>query len=294
MSVAVTPAPVSGDLSTTRCVSANAATCARWVTTTTWWSRGQPRQPPADLARGLPADAGVDLVEDHDRHRVGAGEHDLDGEHDARELTAGGALVHRPRRRAGVGGQQQRDLVDALGARVVGVALDGEGHRGALHRQPGQLARRPRRRTRRRRRGARPDTCAASVVDLGAGRVALGGQRLERLVGDVELRTARRAASSAQASTPASPSPGAGVLADQRGDRGAPVEHLGQPAGVGVQVGDVAGQLAGDVGHHRDGVGEVLGEQDQRGVVGGGQRPLARWPGPPWRPAGGRPRRGRR
>ena len=54
----------------------------------------------------------------------------------------------------------------------------------------------------------------------------------------------------------------------------APVQHLGEPAGVGVEVGDVAGQLAGDVGHHGDGVGEVLGQEDERGVVGGGQRPL--------------------
>ena len=35
-------------------------------------------------------------------------------------------------------------------------------------------------------------------------------------------------------------------------------------AGVGVEVGDVAGQLPGDVGDHGDGVGEVLGQQDQR------------------------------
>ena len=49
------------------------------------------------------------------------------------------------------------------------------------------------------------------VVDLGAGGVAGGGQRLQRLVGDVELGQPA-AASSAQASTPASPSPGPAYL----------------------------------------------------------------------------------
>src|SRR3712207_7925382 len=45
----------------------------------------------ADLTGGLPADTGVDLVEDHDRHRVGAGEDHLDGEHHPGQLTAGGS-----------------------------------------------------------------------------------------------------------------------------------------------------------------------------------------------------------
>ena len=76
---------------------------------------GEPGEPPTDLDGGAAADAGVDLVEDHDRHRVGAGEDDLDGEHHARELAAGGALLQRPRRRAGVRHEQQLDLVDPVG-----------------------------------------------------------------------------------------------------------------------------------------------------------------------------------
>ena len=74
---------------------------------------GQLGQPPADLDGGLAADSGVDLVEDEDRHRAGLGERDLDGQHDPRELAAGGALVQWPGVGAGVGGQQELHLVDA-------------------------------------------------------------------------------------------------------------------------------------------------------------------------------------
>ena len=76
---------------------------------------GQPGQPPPDLDRGLAADAGVDLVEELGRHRVGAGEDHLDGEHDPGQLTAGGALGDGPRRGPGVRGEQQLDLVGAGG-----------------------------------------------------------------------------------------------------------------------------------------------------------------------------------
>src|SRR3954453_4587271 len=100
---------------------------------------GQPRQAPADLPGRLPADPGVDLVEDHDRYRVGAGEDDLNGQHYAGELTAGRALVHRPRRGAGVRGEQQRDLVETLGPGIGGVGLDREGDPGTLHGQAGEF-----------------------------------------------------------------------------------------------------------------------------------------------------------
>ena len=67
----------------------------------------------------------------------------------------------------------------------------------------------------------------------------------------------------------------AGVLADQRGDHGAPVEHLGEAAGVGVEVGDVAGQLRR---RRRTTTATAsatsCASRTSVGVVGGGQRPL--------------------
>ncbi len=84
----------------------------------TWASRGQPGQPAADLDRGLAADPGVDLVEHEGRHRVGAGEHDLDGQHDPGQLAARGALAERQGRRAGVGGQPDLHLVGAVRAEL--------------------------------------------------------------------------------------------------------------------------------------------------------------------------------
>ncbi len=96
------------------------------MTTTTWAVARQGGQPPADLDRRLAADAGVDLVEDEGRHRVGAGEHDLDREHHPRQLAAGGALLQRPRRRTGVRAQQHLDVVDAVPGVGHGPAADGE------------------------------------------------------------------------------------------------------------------------------------------------------------------------
>ena len=77
---------------------------------------GQPGQPPADLHRGPAADAGVDLVEDHRRHRVGAGEAHLERQHDPRQLAAGRAAPDRQRRRVRVRPQQELDLVGAVRA----------------------------------------------------------------------------------------------------------------------------------------------------------------------------------
>ena len=65
----------------------------------TWCCAAQPGQPASDLDRGAAADPGVDLVEDHDRYRVGAGQHDLQREHDPGQFTARGALLQRDRLR---------------------------------------------------------------------------------------------------------------------------------------------------------------------------------------------------
>ena len=128
---------------------------------------------------------------------------------------------------------------------------------------------------------ANPSAAARRPADTCAARSSTSARAVSRAAASASSASSETssadslaAASSAQASTPGQPLARAGVLADQRGDHRAPVEHLGEAAGVGVEVGDVAGQLRGDVGHHRDGVGDVLREEDERGVVGGGQRPL--------------------
>ena len=102
---------------TTTWRSAYAATWGRWVTTSTWAVRASCGQPAADLDRGLAADAGVDLVEDEGRHRAGLGQRDLEGQHHPGQLAAGGALVQRAGVGAGVGREQELDLVDAVRAR---------------------------------------------------------------------------------------------------------------------------------------------------------------------------------
>ena len=80
---------------------------------------GQPGEPPPDLHRGLPANPGVHLVEHERRHRVGAGEDDLDGEHHPGQLAAGGSLGERQRGRARVRGQPDLHLVRAVRAELV-------------------------------------------------------------------------------------------------------------------------------------------------------------------------------
>jgi hypothetical protein len=120
------------------------------VTTTTWWSRASraSRRPTSTAAR--PADAGVDLVEHHDRHGVAAGEHDLHRQHHPGQLAAGGAAVQGPRRGARVRGEQQLDVVDALrpggqpppvDRQPVGLLARGDrgGDLGVRHGQVGQL-----------------------------------------------------------------------------------------------------------------------------------------------------------
>ena len=56
---------------------------------------GQPGQPPADLHGGAAADAGVDLVEHHRRHRIGPGEAYLQRQHDAGQFAARRAAADR-------------------------------------------------------------------------------------------------------------------------------------------------------------------------------------------------------
>ena len=91
----------------------------------------QTGQRPAHGHGGLPADAGVDLVEDEGGGRLG--EHEAQGEHGAGQLAARGDLGQRQRRRARVGGQEDLDVV----ARVLAPHLDLDPRPG--HGQLGQV-----------------------------------------------------------------------------------------------------------------------------------------------------------
>ena len=55
----------------------------------------EPLEPRPHLGRRLPADAGVDLVENKGGGGLGAPQHELEGEHDAGQLAAGGSLTKR-------------------------------------------------------------------------------------------------------------------------------------------------------------------------------------------------------
>ena len=63
---------------------------------------GKTLQTRTNLRCGLPADTSVNLVEDKRRRGLGAPQHQLQGEHDAREFTAGCTLAERARGRVRV------------------------------------------------------------------------------------------------------------------------------------------------------------------------------------------------
>ena len=78
----------------------------------------KPRQPLADRARDRPADAAVDLVEDHRPRASRLGQRDLQRQHEARQLAAAGDLGQRSERRAGIGRDFELDPVRARGTRL--------------------------------------------------------------------------------------------------------------------------------------------------------------------------------
>ena len=102
---------------------------------------GQGAQLRADRARRVPADAGIDLVEDE--RGLGAVVGDAhEREHDARELAAGGDLAQRAGRHAGVGGDEELDGVGAGGPGLALLQGDLEAARPPWPAPPGARARR--------------------------------------------------------------------------------------------------------------------------------------------------------
>ena len=75
---------------------------------------GEPRQPFADGRRHSATDAGIDLVENQGRDRIGLGQHRLQGQRKAGQLAARRYLAQRPGRGTGVGGDLENHLVAAF------------------------------------------------------------------------------------------------------------------------------------------------------------------------------------
>ncbi len=154
-SASATVRPPRSVFSTTTWRSANAATCARWVTHSTWCcAPSTPRRRPDGRPR-FATDAGVDLVEHERRRRVG--EHEPQREHRPRELAARRGLGQRPGRLARVGGEQEGDDVGAVvgGLARLHLHLDlGPGHRQLAEVAGHRVAERP---------GRRPDAPRAAV-----------------------------------------------------------------------------------------------------------------------------------
>ena len=129
---------------------------------------GEPAQRLADGVRGLAADAGVDLVEDH---RLAAAD-GRDRERDPRQLAARGGLGDRPERQAGVRAHEERDLVGA--------------RRRPARRRAARRGTRPRRGRRRRARAATASAnagaaaCAPRAARRGGGRPRPGRARASR------------------------------------------------------------------------------------------------------------------
>ena len=99
--------------------------------------RGEGRQaPPHGIGGGAP-DAAVDLVKDHRQSVAVAGQADLQRQKEARQFPARGDAAKRTGRRAGIGGDGELDLVDAIRAGIG--QLQGGGKDRALHLQRGQF-----------------------------------------------------------------------------------------------------------------------------------------------------------
>ena len=76
----------------------------------------QPREPATHFDGCSPADTGVHLVEDECGNRVRASENDLDGQHHAGQFATGRSPLQWSRRCAGMRGQQELHIVDAVRA----------------------------------------------------------------------------------------------------------------------------------------------------------------------------------
>ena len=224
---------------------------------------GQRGEPAADLDRGLAADPGVDLVEDERRHRAGAGQRDLEGQHHPGQLAAGGALVQRRGLGAGVGGQQELDVVDAGGGdrshrpstratpRPVGVVGSASCWSTATLTRACGIASRPSSAVTASAEPARRPSCARGrerarprAPSSRAGRRVGARSSVDPLVGVVELEQPRGGGLGPGEHLV----DGVAVLAGQRGQRRPALGDRGQPGRVGLEAGGVGRDVGGEVG----------------------------------------------
>src|SRR6266850_666257 len=99
------------------------------------------RQLLSDHGRDATTDAGVDLVEDHRGHAVGAREHGLEGQHRPRELSARRNASQRPHVFARVGRQTELGAVEAVRPDLFARrTLDDDPEARAVHPELAQLA----------------------------------------------------------------------------------------------------------------------------------------------------------
>ena len=291
------------DFSTTTWRSAYAATCGRWVTTSTWavLASSASRRPTSTAAR--PPTPASTSSNTNVGTGTGAGERHLDGQHHPGQLATRGSLGERARGRTGVGGQLELHLVDP-GRAEPHPALADEQRAGGL----GGSASCWRTTTVTRPSGmaswvSSSDTCPASRPAAACGRRSArrprqprsarsrGGllpQPLDPAVGVVEVERAGADDCSAQPSTSSMVSPYLRVSAVSAARRS---ETRRQPRGVGLEprgvrrhVGRQVGQQVGELGQP---VGELAG---LRVVVADGVERRARLGGRRQR-VGGRPGR---
>ena len=114
-------------LVTTTCWSAKAATCGRWVTTMTWAVRASRASRRPTSTATLPPMPASTSSKTKVGHAVDAGEHDLDRQHDARQLAAGRALAERAGtrcRRAASAASSTASAPSAVNAAGSSVAVD--------------------------------------------------------------------------------------------------------------------------------------------------------------------------
>ena len=179
--------------------SASAATCGRWVMQRSCRPCASVAQVLADRARGVPADAGVDLVEHEQRPPARAGRARLrdaqQREHHPRELAAGGDLAQRrrrSRRRWGRSESRSRRLRAGRSrpaARRSSTSNRASGIASSASRSRTAAASFGARACDGRRRGASPADRARRTTSASSPRGVL-----ERLVGVLELVAARAAA----------------------------------------------------------------------------------------------------
>ena len=234
---------------------------------------GQPRQPPADLNRGAPTHPGVDLVEHHRGALGRRRQHHLQRQHQARQLTSGGALVDGQHRRTTVRGEPELDTRPTpsaarrgrsrpdgrvSGRRIVGPCrqrLHGDRELRVTHCQPGQFG---------------SDSLRQALRRLGPGLGEVGrrvdnlDRRVRRRCGRARPTRSRRrrvaqGARGRRGPTPARRRCRPRTSASARA-AGLPGQLGLQRACVAGQVVEIGGQFARHVGHQRQRLTDLLSQ----------------------------------